>query len=235
MLPPIGRFVNSMKKLGIKRSDTLVVYDTAELGLFSAPRVAWTLEHFGHRQVHVLNNFKLWVEDGGFPVESGKQGVVNQRRNYVIDRDSKNVTPNLVASLDDVRSVVESWSDDTAIIDARPHARWKGTKPEPREGISSGHMPGSISLPFTEVLDPKTKTLLSRERLREVFKERFKGDKPPRKVVSTCGTGVTAAVVDLALREAGMGELEERRIYDGSWTEWASVMGEETGMIVKGK
>lgn len=242
MLPTASAFSAAMSRLGLKRADTLIVYDSPELGLFSAPRVAWTLRVFGHKKVFVLDNFKAWVESGEFPVESG-EGEVRVRGNYHITAQGVKegrISGSNVADLSDVADVVVGHgnpSTDTLLIDARPRARWEGSAPEPRAGIESGHMPNSISIPFTEVLDPVTKTMLPREELRELFKERF-GEREVRGVVSSCGTGVTAAVVDLALEVAGLPERGEeaegkRRVYDGSWTEWATKMKGRKGMIVK--
>lgn len=101
------------------------------------------------------------------------------------------------------------------VLDARPTGRWTGELPEPRPGLPSGHMPGSTSVPFSELLDPKTKTLLHRDELQEKFKAL--GVEASKPAICTCGTGVTAAVIDAALNEA-YGESEKRRLYDGSWT-----------------
>ena len=95
-------------------------------------------------------------------------------------------------------------------------ADWSGKDPEPREGLSSGHMPGSISVPLPELLDPVTKTILPGNQLRKVFES--KGIDSNRPIINSCGTGVTAAVLDAALSEAGYGEQSKRKLYDGSWT-----------------
>lgn len=213
MLPTSTDFAKAMSGLGIRRDDTVVVYDSLEHGIFSAPRVAWTLKVFGHDSVHVLNNFKLWVEEG-YPIESGEFYNVDTCV-YPIPayNDSK------VIEFEDVKEVVGDYnkegSEGVQIIDARPKGRWTGVDPEPRPGLESGHMPGSISLPFSELLDPTTKTFLPKDKLVEIFAKR--GVDPKRPIISTCGTGVTAAIVDAALSEAGYPE-EGRRLYDGSWT-----------------
>ncbi len=102
------------------------------------------------------------------------------------------------------------------ILDARPSGRFTGVAPEPREGLSSGHIPGSINIPFSDVLDPTTKTILPKDQLRKLFEQ--KGVDPSKPIISSCGTGVTAAVIETALEEAGYGSAENRRVYDGSWT-----------------
>lgn len=216
MLPSAETFAEAMQNMGIRKDDEVVVYDTQELGIFSAPRVAWTLKVFGHPAVHILNNFRLWVEQG-YPTESGK--VV-----AVVEEPSHYPVPDLVASqvvsFGEMREIArdhgKEGSEGIQILDARSKGRWAGTEPEPRPGLPSGHMPGSINVPVSELLDPRTGTLLPGEELRKLFES--KGVDPERPIVSSCGTGVTAAVVDAALGEAGFGRPEARKLYDGSWT-----------------
>jgi thiosulfate/3-mercaptopyruvate sulfurtransferase len=214
MLPNKERFADAMQAMGIRRDDAVVVYDTAELGLFSAPRVGWTLKYFGHPAVHILNNFRLWVQQG-YPTESGEPAV-EDRSTYTVDT----VNTGMVIDFPELKGIAQDagkeGSDGIQILDARPYGRWAGTDKEPREGLSSGHMPGSKSLPFGELLDPETKTLLPVPQLKKVLES--KGLDPDSCFVSSCGSGVTAAVIDLALSEAGYGDSEGRRLYDGSWT-----------------
>lgn len=216
MLPTAEGFANAMKSLGLKRDDTLVVYDTQELGIFSAPRVGWTLRVFGHPGVHVLNNFRLWV-DHGYPVESGE---ITNPTEGPSDYPIPNLSPSMVAHFAEMKDIAKDYGKEGAdaiqILDARSKGRWAGTEPEPRPGLSSGHMPGSISLPISDLLDPETGALLSGESLTRVFES--KGIDPQKPIISSCGTGVTAAVIDAALGEAKFGNAEDRRIYDGSWT-----------------
>merc|ERR1712000_93260 len=188
MLPTCDEFAHAMSKLGVRKEDELVIYDTEELGLFSAPRVAWTMRVYGHPKVHVLNNFRLW----------GKEGA-----------------------------------EDIQILDARSKGRWEGTEPEPRPGLKSGHMPGSTSLPFQELLDPETKTMLPKEALRKIFEDKHVDLKKP--IITSCGTGVTAAIIEAALKEADYGAEDDRRLYDGSWTEWASRVSPTSGLIQSGR
>jgi thiosulfate/3-mercaptopyruvate sulfurtransferase len=228
MLPSPKTFAASMSELGIRREDTVVVYDSHEAGIFSAPRVGWTLRVFGHERVHVLDNFKLWVEQG-LPTETGEFYSIECGQYPIPELDESRV-----ASFEDVREVAlgslggtggqEDASSSPAggdgaetapqIIDARAHGRWTGRDPEPRKGLSSGHMPGSINVPFSDVLDPTTKALLPADRLRALFAKR--GVDPARPVVASCGTGVTACVIEAALGAAG--HKGAVRVYDGSWT-----------------
>ncbi|CAK7272805.1 hypothetical protein SEPCBS119000_005317 [Sporothrix epigloea] len=214
MLPSAKEFAAAMSELGIRKEDTVVVYDSKELGIFSAPRVGWTLKVFGHPKVHILNNFRTWVEEG-LPTETGEVYSVECCAYPIPEvEDAK------VATYEDVHELALNHNKGTAegvqIIDARSAGRFSGAAPEPRPGLSSGHIPGSINIPFDAVLDPVTKTFLPAERLREVFQE--KGVDPERPIVSSCGTGVTACIIETALEEAQIGSPECRRVYDGSWT-----------------
>lgn len=218
MLPSASVFASAMSSLGIRADDRVVVYDTSELGLFSAPRAAWTLRVFGHRgAVHVLNNFRAWVDEG-LPLEKGEFYCV-EVSNYPIPK-KEDLQMHKVIDFEEMREVVRDYnkegSEGVQVLDARSEGRWRGTAPEPREGLSSGHMPGSISVPVSELLDAKSGKMLGREELRRVFEG--KGVDPQRRIITSCGTGVTAAVVDAALAEAGWGEEGGRRLYDGSWT-----------------
>ncbi|SPO02171.1 related to thiosulfate sulfurtransferases [Cephalotrichum gorgonifer] len=229
MLPDPKEFALTMSEIGVRREDTVVVYDSKELGIFSAPRVAWTMKLFGHPKVHLLNNFRLWVE-GGFPTESGEL--------YSVDCCTYPIQPideSRVASFEQVKDIAQDHgkegSEGVQILDARPAGRWTGKDPEPREALSSGHMPGSISLPFNAVLDPETKAYYPAEKLRQIFQE--KGVDPEKPIVSSCGSGVTACVIEVALDIAGYGSEETRKVYDGSWTEWAQRVKPEENLILK--
>ena len=120
--------------------------------------------------------------------------------------------------------------EEIQILDARPEGRFKGTDPEPRPGLPSGHMPGAHSVPFIELLDPNTKALLPGDELRKIFES--KNVDPNKPVISSCGTGVTAAIIDTALVQAGYAE---GKVYDGSWTEWALRVQTSDNFIVHSK
>ena len=216
MLPTAEDFAKAMKEIGIRKDDEVVIYDSKELGVFSAPRVGWTFKVFGHSSVHLLNNFKLWVEQG-YPTESGEVEAVVEEPSYY---PTPQVDPEKVVKFAEVKNIAKDYGKEGAegiqILDARPKGRWAGTTPEPRPGLSSGHIPGSINVPHSELLDPKTGTLLPSDELRRIFES--KGIDPEKPVISSCGTGVTAAVIDAALGEADFGHANDRRLYDGSWT-----------------
>ncbi|PVH95882.1 Rhodanese-like protein [Periconia macrospinosa] len=228
MLPSADIFAKAMSRLGIRRDDSVVVYDTKELGIFSAPRVGWTLQAFGHPNVHVLNNFRKWVEEG-YPTESGIESHPEEVNYPVPELDQAKVI-----AFEEVKEIAKELgkegAEEVQILDARSLGRWKGTDPEPREGVSSGHIPYSISMPLPELLDPNDKTLLPASKLKEIFKS--KGIDPSKPIISSCGTGVNAAVIDAALTEAGY-PLQNRRVYDGSWTEWAQRVSPSENLIHK--
>ncbi|KAH8179468.1 rhodanese-like domain-containing protein [Sarocladium implicatum] len=229
MLPDAKRFAGAMSELGIRKEDVVVVYDSKELGIFSAPRVGWTLKVFGHEKVHVLNNFKLWVEEG-LPTESGELYNV-ECCTYPIPK----FEPSQAVSFEDVEKIAfdhnKEGAEGVQILDARPAGRFTGKDPEPREGLSSGHMPGAISMPHSALLDPTTKAFYPPEKLRQIFQD--KGVDPEKPFVSSCGSGVTACVIDAALDVAGMGTPETRKVYDGSWTEWAQRVRPSDNLIRK--
>jgi thiosulfate/3-mercaptopyruvate sulfurtransferase len=214
MLPTTEAFAEAMQKMGIRRDDELVVYDTEELGLFSAPRVGWTFRVYGHPNVHVLNNFRLWCKEG-LPTESGEPEIPEPSKYPVPSYQT-----DMVVKFAEMKTIGYDYGKEGAeeiqILDARSKGRWEGTDPEPRPGLRSGHMPGSTSVPFQELLHPETKALLSPEELKQVFIS--KQLDPTKPIITTCGTGVTAAIIEAALQQASFGKPDDRRLYDGSWT-----------------
>ena len=214
MLPTCDAFAESMSQLGLRKDDDLVVYDTEELGLFSAPRVAWTLRVYGHPKVHLLNNFRLWVKEG-YPVETGPPAVPNITKYPVPVYNT-----DMVVKFAEMKTIGydhgKEGAEDIQILDARSKGRWEGTEPEPRQGLRSGRMPGSTNVPFQELLDPESKALLPKEEIRKLFES--KQLDPSKPMIATCGTGVTAAVVEAALKISDFGKADDRRLYDGSWT-----------------
>jgi thiosulfate/3-mercaptopyruvate sulfurtransferase len=203
MLPPAEQFAAEVGALGIADTDTIVVYD--ELGLQSAPRVAWTFEIFGARAVRILEGGGMKWRAEGRPVQGGKTARVERRFNTTFD-------PRPVANLDEV------WRDTSSgarqLVDARSAERFNGTAPEPRAGLRPGHIPGSLNVPFPLVVrDGKLKPV---EELRQVFADA--GVDLSRPMTMSCGSGLTAAIIGLAAQVAGAKDVA---IYDGSWTEWA--------------
>lgn len=214
MLPTCDTFAEAMSTMGIRKDDELVIYDTEELGLMSAPRVAWTLRVYGHPRVHILDNFKLWVKEG-YPLETGPPEVPN-----ITKYPTPSYNTDMVVKFAEMKTIGYDYgkegSDEIQILDARSRGRWEGVEDEPRAGLKSGHMPGSTNLPFQELLDPETKQLLPKEKLREVFES--KGLSPAKPIITSCGSGVTASLLEAALKKADFGQPNDRRVYDGSWT-----------------
>jgi thiosulfate/3-mercaptopyruvate sulfurtransferase len=214
MLPTAETFAEAMSELGIRRDDEVVVYDSEELGIFSAPRVGWTLRVFGHPKVHILNNYRLWVREN-YPTETGEPQQPEKTNYPVPTYDSKLVIPYLELK-EIAKEHRKEGAKEVEILDARSQGRWAGTDPEPRPGLSSGHIPGSKSLPFQELLDPETKTFLPPDELRKIFEARDLD--ATKSIISSCGTGVTATIIETALGLAEFGDPALRRVYDGSWT-----------------
>ncbi|MEE2691747.1 MAG: 3-mercaptopyruvate sulfurtransferase [Pseudomonadota bacterium] len=202
MLPSPDEFDRAMSDLGIGSHARIVVYDDA--GLFSAARVWWTFRVMGHEAVSVLNGgLPKWIAEKR-PVEAGavKRHASTFRSKFRADR---------VCSADDVRASLVT--GDAVILDARPAGRFEGRDPEPRPGLRCGHMPGAASLPHGELVADGA--LKPADELERIFSARgVSGHKP---VVATCGSGVSAAVLALALERLGRAR---HAVYDGSWTEW---------------
>jgi thiosulfate/3-mercaptopyruvate sulfurtransferase len=206
MLPQPTAFSSMMRKLGVGDGMTLVFYDT--VGLYSAPRGWWMLKTMGAERVFILDGgLPKWKSEGR-PVEDGK--VTRPERHFTARLNNRAVT-----DLDAMRAIVESGSRQ--VLDARAGARFRAEVKEPREGLRSGHMPGAFSTPFTELLNADG-TMKSNDGLRQVFEDA--GVDLSRPVTTSCGSGVTAAVITLALTLLGHKDLS---LYDGSWSEWGSL------------
>jgi len=197
-------FAQKVGALGISNRNTIIVYDG--VGLFSAPRVWWNFRVMGATKTVILDGgLPEWIEQR-LPIEAGSAPLSARTFNAKFDGSA-------VASFETMRQIT---SDGTVqIVDARPAGRFFGTEPEPRSGMRSGHMPGAHSLPTSNLAEGGK--LKSAADLREAF-ESAKIDLS-RPVVTSCGSGVTAAVLTLALETIGH---RGHRLYDGSWAEWGS-------------
>jgi len=204
MLPGPDQFAQQVGELGIGNDHTIVVYDGA--GLFSAPRVWWTLRLFGAGEVFILDGgLPRWKADGR-PLETGE--TRRKPRHFEAQMDT-----GLVAMHADVQMALNN--GDTQVVDARPADRFHGRAPEPRAGVRSGHMPGSLNVPASEIVE--NGRLVAPERLAAAFaKGGVDLDKP---IITSCGSGVSAATLWLALDAL---EKKPKALYDGSWTEWGS-------------
>lgn len=210
MLPHPDVFAEVAGLMGISSDKPIIVYDGP--GLFSAPRVWWTLNVMGAENVKIMEGgFDAWTR-AGLPIEKGKpqmskQGMFNARFNA-----------SAVASIAAVEANMNS--AQAMVLDARPSDRFWGRAPEPRKGLRSGHIPGSRSLPASTLVE--NGKLLSRNKLEQKFRGlKLKRDAP---VITTCGSGVTAAIIALALSEVGH---ENYSLFDGSWAQWGLPDGPE--------
>ena len=204
MLPPPEAFVLHMRRLGIGDGAQIVVYDGA--GLFSAARVWWTFRVFGAKDVFVLEGgFPKWRAEGR-PTEAGM--ISRSPAKFAVKLDAK-----LIADLDRVEQALAS--SGMQVVDVRPEARFRGEAPEPRPGVRSGHIPGSRNVPSTELVADGV--LASPEKIRAALAAG--GVDPDRPVIASCGSGVSAAVLWLALDSIGK---PPQALYDGSWADWGS-------------
>jgi len=206
MLPPTKIFQEHMNRLGVQNNHHVIVYDNVKM--MTSPRVWWTLRVFGHNRVSVLdgglNKWKL--EDRPTTAETTKTKVSDYKAL---------MKPNMVQSIEQIFANLKTNANQ--IIDARSSPRYTGSAPEPRPECRPGHIPGSLNLPFDKLIDPVFGTFQTIETLRETFsKVGLDAEKP---VVTTCGSGVTACVLALALNLIGRSDVT---IYDGSWSEWGS-------------
>ena len=202
MLPTPEGLAKAMSALGLGDGMRFVVYDA--LGLFAAARVWWMLRAYGVADIRILEGgLPKWMHEGR-PLE---KGATHPKPRAFTPR----LDPHFVASLDKVREILATGS--AQIVDARPADRFRGEAPEPRPGLRGGHMPGALNLPFSEIVEHGR--LKPPEVLRNIFAaHKIDLAKP---IVTTCGSGVTAAILALAAEEAG-GAVEG--LYDGSWAEW---------------
>lgn len=204
MLPPPDQFARQVGEMGVSQDMTIIVYDG--MGLFAAPRVRWTFKVFGARDVRILDGgFPAWTAEGR-PVESGAARPRAPRMfEAIFDADA-------VASIKDVKAALAAGGQ---VLDARPAGRFAGIDPEPRPNLPSGHMKGASNVPFA--------TLIADGRLKDEASIKAAlaagGVNPDEPVITSCGSGVSAAIISTALEMIGK---PARKLYDGSWAEWAS-------------
>jgi thiosulfate/3-mercaptopyruvate sulfurtransferase len=205
MLPAPEDFARMAGGLGIGNDSKIVVYD--QRGIFSSPRVWWMFRVFGHDAIAVL--------DGGLPgwVRQGHATTAGAAASPKTEKFVSAFRPQMVRVIEDLRRNLSQNSE--IVLDARPAGRFDGSVAEPRPGMKSGHIPGAKSLPFGDILQDGR--MLPAAELRQIFAAAgIDGGKP---VVTTCGSGVTAAVLTLGMKLAG---LPEPALYDGAWAEWGS-------------
>lgn len=205
MLPRPEVFASRMRALGVGDGQQIVVYDG--MGLFSAPRVWWMLRTFGVGDALVLDGgLPAWIA-AGYPLEDGAPGP-RERRHF-----SARLDHGAVADAGDVARALAGGT--TQVVDARSAPRFRGEEAEPRPGVRPGHMPGARNLHYASLL--RDGHMKRPDELRAIFSEA--GVDPERPVLTTCGSGVTAAIIALALETLGH---PARSLYDGSWSEWGA-------------
>lgn len=204
MLPGPERFGEAVGRLGIDNRIKVIVYDNN--AFMASARAWWTFRVFGHDNVAVLDGgFARWKQLGA-PITAAMHSPTPRRFHAKLNRQ-------LVCTLEQVCELSENRS--AQILDARSPARFSGNEPEVRPGLHSGHIPGSCNLHYATLVDPETHTLLPAETLRALYRQAGTG--PDEPIVTTCGSGVTAAILALGLYRLGRQDVP---VYDGSWTEW---------------
>jgi thiosulfate/3-mercaptopyruvate sulfurtransferase len=209
MFPSAEQFGRDVGNLGIGNADTVVVYDSG--GWVAAPRVWWMFLSYGHDKVRVLDGgLKKWRAEGR-PVQNGE--VKPKPASFKATFDARRVR-SMQQMIDNVASRAEQ------VIDARAADRFEGRAAEPRPGIRSGHIPGSRNVPYNQLFDTATGAMKPLDDLRKAFTGA--GVKLDAPIVTSCGSGVSAGVLTLALYRLGV---EKSALYDGSWSEWGQAGG----------
>jgi thiosulfate/3-mercaptopyruvate sulfurtransferase len=209
MFPSAEQFGRDVGALGISNADTVVIYDAG--GWVAAPRAWWMFLAFGHRDVRILDGgLKKWRAEGR-AVDAGE--ATAKPATFKAGYDARRVR-----SIEQMISNVASRAEQ--VIDARPTDRFEGRVAEPRPGIRSGHIPGALSVPYGTLFDAGTGTMKPLEDLRKAFAGA--GVDTAKPIVTSCGSGVSAGVLTLALYRLGV---ENTALYDGSWSEWGKADG----------
>lgn len=205
MLPAPSAFAEAVGELGLGRDHHIVCYDA--FGIRAAARVWWELRTMGFEQVSVLDGgLKAWLAEG----RAVEAGPASPKAVSVVP----NYKPHLCRNSEQVLEALNSKAEQ--VVDARAGARFRGEVPEPRAGLRSGHMPGAKNTPFDTLLNSDG-TMKSKDELSAVFAAA--GVDVTKPIITTCGSGVTASVIALALASLG----QEAAVYDGSWTEWGGL------------
>lgn len=205
MVPPVEKFMSKLRAMGVGDGHQVVIYDGA--GLFSAARVWWLFRLMGQTNVAVL--------DGGFPKWQAEGHPVEDLPPVIRDRHmTVRVQNHMVRDVTQVSAAAKL--GDHEIIDARSAERFRGDAPEPREGLRAGHIPGSKNVPFGQVLN-EDGTMKDPEGIRAAFESA--GVDLSKPAITSCGSGVTAAILSLALERIGK---TDHALYDGSWVEWGA-------------
>ena len=206
-IPATDLFENLSSEIGIKNSDHIIVYDS--LGIFSAPRVWWMFNYFGHKKISILDGGLVKWKNENKKIENGPE------KKFQKSHFKCAVKNQMLVHIDQIKENINNKKFE--LIDARSKGRFNGTENEPRPDIKSGSIPKSCNLPWTECIDPISKCFIAKEVLQKKFLE-ININKNSA-VVFSCGSGVTACIVAKAFEII---DGKDFSIYDGSWTEWAS-------------
>ena len=204
MLPGSELFQQKVRALGVNADSAVVVYD--DCGMYASPRAWWMFRAMGHDNVAVLN--------GGLPAWAAADAPLADSLDETASEGdfTARLRPHLVS---DYRAVLEALDDDACrVLDARSAGRFHGVEPEPRPGLRGGHMPNARNLPFVKVLN--NGLMKPADELREILTG---SGAPERRLITSCGSGITACVLALAAEQAGFGDAS---VYDGSWVEWGT-------------
>ena len=198
------KFQDKAQEIGVNNNSCIIVYD--EIGIYSSARVWWMFQLMGFTNIAVL--------DGGFPAWKSKEYPVEQKHLINLNKgDFKSFyQPDKIKFTKDVLENIKN--KESIVLDARSKGRFYATEPEPRNDIRGGHIPGSVSLPYSEILDHQY--LKSNEDLKSIYQDLNTLNKP---IIFSCGSGITASVLALGAEIAG---IKKYAVYDGSWTEWGS-------------
>lgn len=202
-LPNPDAFAKAAQKLGINKDSKIVVYDN--LGIYTSPRAWWLFTIMGHENV--------WILDGGLPAWAKENLPVQkiEKREYTLGNFESQFNPEMVMDKEQILSNINS--KEAVLIDARSNDRFSGETKEPRAGLRSGHIPGSINIPYISLLQDGK--FLSKEELVKILPQQ---DKP---LLFSCGSGVTACIDLIAYKL--IGDNNRKAVYDGSWTEWGQI------------
>jgi len=205
MMPSAEQFEQAVQELGINQKSKLVVYDM--MGIFSSPRAWWMFKVMGHQNVYVLDGgLPQWLAKGFMTEPNNQPATLKRKGDFIADFD-----PTQVFNREQVSSNINN--PDYQILDARSHGRFSGQEPEPRVELKRGHIPNSVCLPFTELLQDGL--FKDRQSLKAAFDDVV--SKQHKHLVFSCGSGVTACILALAAAEVGY---QDTIVYDGSWSEW---------------
>lgn len=208
MLPKAEDFAKIVSDMGISNDDIIIIY--GQNGLIMGPaRGWWMFRVFGHEQVCVLNGGLPAWEKAGFAVNSAQPSQLPKASFHAA------LQPDFLKNAKDIEQTLPTKS--ALILDARPVGRFLGVEPEPRPNLESGHIPGSFNIPAGQLIESDTGKMKTPEKLAEIFKNHDISEDAP--VITTCGSGITACVIALALFTIGK---KNSSVYDGSWAEWGN-------------